>query len=148
MKKILSPVYSLNLKNIILLLNQGLFDFFWNGHICNVVSTLSNVVQFNIEIHNVVSTLLNVVDFNVDVRNVVSTLCDVATSYQPKSNVESTLKCLLGQVGKTLTLLKQEDIILNSMTRAREKWDSLDLSRGDFWMIRTCHGIPCFHFYV
>ena len=29
--------------------------------------------------------------FNVDL-----TLCDVATSYQPKSNVEPTLKCLLG----------------------------------------------------
>ena len=29
--------------------------------------------------------------FNVDL-----TLCDVATSYQPKGNVEPTLKCLLG----------------------------------------------------
>ena len=94
LKKILSLAYSLNLKNIILVLNRGLFVFcffFWNGHIRNVVSalsnvvkidiqngnvvsTLSNVVQFNVEIHNVVSTLLNVVDFNVDARNVVSTL--------------------------------------------------------------------------
>ena len=90
MKKILSPVYSSKFKNIILLLNRGLI-FFLNGHICNVVSTLpnvvkidvendnfvstlSNVVQFNIEIHNVVSTLLNVINFNVDVHNVVSTL--------------------------------------------------------------------------
>ena len=90
MKKILSPAYSLKLKNIILFLNQGLI-FFPNGHIRNVVSTLpnvvkidvendnvvstlSNVVQFNVEIHNVVSTLLNVVNFNVDVHNVVSTL--------------------------------------------------------------------------
>ena len=40
----------------------------------NVISTLSNVAQFNVEIHNVVSTLLNVVNFNVDVYNVVSTL--------------------------------------------------------------------------
>ena len=31
----------------------------------NVVSTLSNVVQFNVEIHNAVSTLLKVVNFNV-----------------------------------------------------------------------------------
>ena len=90
MKKILSPAYSLKLKNIILFLNRGLI-FFSNGHIRNVVSTLpnvvkidvendnvvstlSNVVQFNVEIHNVVSTLLNVVNFNVDVHNVVSTL--------------------------------------------------------------------------
>ena len=98
-----------------------LFYFFWNGHIRNVVSTLpnvvkidvendnvvstlSNVVQFNVEIHNVVSTLLNVVNFNVDVHNVVSTLiwrCATSrchTSYQPKSNVEPTLKCLLGTI--------------------------------------------------
>ena len=31
--------------------------------------------------------------FNVDL-----TLCDVATSYQPKSNVKPTLKCLLGNI--------------------------------------------------
>ena len=90
MKKILSPAYSLKLKNIILFLNQGLI-FFPNGHIRNVVSTLpnvvkidvengnvvstlSNIVQFNVEIHNVVSTFLNVVNFNVEVHNVVSTL--------------------------------------------------------------------------
>ena len=35
----------------------------------NVVSTLPNV-PFNVKIYNVVSTLLNVVDFNVDVSNV------------------------------------------------------------------------------
>ena len=35
-------------------------------------------------------------------------------------------------VGKALTLLKQEDIMLNSMTKTGEKWDSLVLSRGDF----------------
>ena len=35
-------------------------------------------------------------------------------------------------IGKTLTLLKQKDIILNSMTQTREKWDSLAFSRGDF----------------
>ena len=73
MKKILSPAYSLKLKNIILFFNRGLI-FFSNGHIRNVVSTLPNVVKIDVEIHNVVSTLLNVVDFNVDVHNVVSTL--------------------------------------------------------------------------
>ena len=86
MKKILSPAYSLKLKNIILFFNRGL-----NGHIRKivstlpnvvkidvendyVVSTLPNVVQFHVEKHNVVSTLFNVVNFNVDVHNVVSTL--------------------------------------------------------------------------
>ena len=66
-------------------------NFFSNGHIRNVVSTLpnvakidvenddvvstlSNVVQFNVENDNVVSTFLNVVNFNVNVHNVVSTL--------------------------------------------------------------------------
>ena len=87
MKKILSPAFSLKLKNIILLLNRG----FSNGHIRdivltlpnvvkidakndNVVLTLSSVVQFNVEKHNVVSTLFNVLNFNGDVHNVVSTL--------------------------------------------------------------------------
>ena len=90
MKKILSPAFSLKLKNIILLLNRGLI-FFSNGHIRdivltlpnvvkidakndNVVLTLSSVVQFNVEKHNVVSTLFNVLNFNSDVHNVVSTL--------------------------------------------------------------------------
>ena len=35
-------------------------------------------------------------------------------------------------IRKNLTLLKQEDIILNSMTQRIEKWDSLDFSRSDF----------------
>ena len=50
-------------------------------------------------------------------------------------------------IGKTLTLLKQKDIILNSMTQAREKEDSLVFSSGDFWMIWRCHGILYIHFY-
>ena len=90
MKKILSPAYSLKVKNVILFLNRDLI-FFSNGHIRNVVSklpsvvkidvendsvvsTLSNVVQLNVEIHHVVSTLLDVVNFNNDVHNIVSTL--------------------------------------------------------------------------
>ena len=107
MKKILSPAYSLKLKNIILFLNRGLI-FFSNGHIRNVVSTLpnvvkidvendnvvstlSNVVQFNVEIHNVVSTLLNVVDFNIDVSNVVSTLIWRCVTSRRHINLKSTL---------------------------------------------------------
>ena len=70
------------------------YIFFSNGHIRNVVSTFPNV-----EKHNVVSTLFYVKFphchtqrcFNVDL-----TLRDFATSYQPKNNVELTLKCLLG----------------------------------------------------
>ena len=55
---------------------------------------------------NVVSTFLNVVNFKVDVQrcfNVDLALCDVAISYQPKSNVEPTLKCLLGMFLRSCT---------------------------------------------
>ena len=38
-------------------------------------------------------------------------------------------------VGKTLTLLKQDDTILNSMNQSREKSDPHVLNVGDFWMI-------------
>ena len=71
MKKILSPAYSLKLKNIILFFNRGLI-FFSNGHIRNVVSTLPNVVKIDVENDNVVSTLSNIVQFNVEKHNVVS----------------------------------------------------------------------------
>ena len=65
--------------------------FFWNDHIRNFVSTLSNVVQFNVEIHNVVSTLLNVVDFNVDVRNLVSMLIWRCATSRRHINLKATL---------------------------------------------------------
>ena len=90
MKKILSSAYSLKLNNIILFFNWGLICiqmviFATLFRRCptlgkstlkmkNVVSTLFNVVEFNVEKHNVVSTLFNVVNFNVDVHNIVSTL--------------------------------------------------------------------------
>ena len=108
----LSPTYSLKFKNIILFLNRGLYFFFSNGHILNVVSTLPKVVKIDVENDKVVLTLSNVVQFSVEKHNVVSTLfyvrhtqrCfnvdltlyDVATSYQPKNNIEPTLKFLLG----------------------------------------------------
>ena len=110
--KFLSSAYSLKLKNIILFLNRGL-SFFSNSHICNVVSTLPNVVKIDVENGNVVSTLSCSIQrwntqccFNVVQRckfqywrtqrcfNVDLTLCDIATSYQPKNYVEPTLKCL------------------------------------------------------
>ena len=107
MKKILSPAYSLKLKNIILPLDRGLI-FFLNGHIRNVVSTLpnvvkidvendnvvstlSNVVQFNVEKHNVVSTLFYVVNFNVDIHNVVSTLIWRCATSRRHINLKATL---------------------------------------------------------
>ena len=45
--------------------------FFSNDHICNVVSTLPNVVKIDVENDNVVSTLSNVVQFNTEKHNVV-----------------------------------------------------------------------------
>ena len=33
------------------------------------------------------------------------------------------------------------------MSQTKEKRDSLVLSRGDFWTIWRCHGLPCFHIY-
>ena len=118
MQNILRLVYSLKLKSIILFLTRGLvFIFFSNGHIHNVVSTLSNVMKIYVVV-DVFWTLPNVVQINLEIDNVASndvfqrcefqrlstqrcfnvglTLCDVATSYQPKHNVETTLKCLLG----------------------------------------------------
>ena len=97
--------FHLKLKIIILLLLKVYFDCFAKGHIHNVVSTSPNVVQPEIENDNVVLTLfistLNYTTlirqwgtqrcFNADLR-----LLPNATSCQPKTNVEPTLKCLLG----------------------------------------------------
>ena len=33
------------------------------------------------------------------------------------------------------------------MIQTTENWDSLVLSRADFWMVWRFHGIPCFYFY-
>ena len=38
-------------------------------------------------------------------------------------------------------------MILSSITQRTEKWDSLVLSKADFWMVWIYHGIPCFHIY-
>ena len=50
-------------------------------------------------------------------------------------------------IQKTLTLPKHKDIILSSMTQKTEKWDSLVMSKAEFWMVWRYHGIPFFHFY-
>ena len=65
--------------------------FFSNDHICNVVSTLLNVLKIDIENDNVVSTLSNVVQFNVKIHNVVSTLLNVANFNGDVHIVVSTL---------------------------------------------------------
>ena len=36
--------------------------------------------------------------------------------------------------------------ITHSISQTRKKWDSLVLSRSDFWMTWKHHGTPCFHF--
>ena len=100
MKKILSPAYSLKLKNIIFLLTGTLafiylfiyLFIFSNGHIHNVVSKLSNVLQINVEIENVNSTLLNVVGFNIDVYNVASLLIWRCTTPCRHTNLKATSK--------------------------------------------------------
>ena len=84
------------------------FNFFLNGHIHNVVSTLpnfvkidveddnvvstlSNVIQFNVEKHKVVSTIFNVVNFNVDVHNAGSPLIWGCATSRRHINLETTL---------------------------------------------------------
>ena len=64
--------------------------FFSNGHIRNVVSTLSNVVQFDVEIH-VFSTLLNIVNYNVDVHNLVWMLIWRCATLRRHINLKTTL---------------------------------------------------------
>ena len=72
-------------------IEASFFFFFWNGHICRVVSTLPNVVKINIENNNVVLTLSNVVQFNVETHNVVSTFLTVVNFNVDEHNVVSTL---------------------------------------------------------
>ena len=96
-----------------------IFVLYGNGHFLNVLSTLASVVKLDLEngkvvstlpnvfhtkvdIHDVDLTLFDVVSLNVDTYNVVSTLTwpfptsQRIPTYQPKDNVETTLKCLLG----------------------------------------------------
>ena len=45
-----------------------LFELFTNGHVDNVVSTMSNVLKLEVE-NDVFSTLTNVVNINVEIDN-------------------------------------------------------------------------------
>ena len=77
------------------------FSLFRSGHFHNVVqlyvenenvvSTLSNVVHVNVEIHNIDSTLLDV-NFNVEICNVVSTLIWRCPTSRRPINQKTTLK--------------------------------------------------------
>ena len=66
-------------------------NFYSNGHICNVVLTLPNIVKIDVENDNVISTLSKVVDFNVEKQNIVSTLFNVVNFNVDVHNVVSTL---------------------------------------------------------
>ena len=45
-----------------------------------------------------------------------------------------------------MTLREHGDIILNTMSQKREKWNPFVLGRAEFWMIWRSYGIPCFNF--
>ena len=103
MKKILSPAYSLKLKNIILLLNRGLI-FFWMVIIASLFrrcptlwkSTLKTTTLFRhcLTLFNSTLkyiTLWNVVIFNVDVHNVFSTLIWRCATSRRHINLKATL---------------------------------------------------------
>ena len=122
MKKILSPAYSLKLKNIILFFNRALFFFqmvifatlfrrcptLWKSML--KMTTLFRryptlLVQrwktqrcFNVILHCKFQRWHTQRCFNVGL-----TLYYVTTLYQPKSNVETTSKCLLGILQLLLT---------------------------------------------
>ena len=70
------------------------FALFGNVHFRNVVSTLTNVVKFDVKKDNVVltvSTLSNVAHISVEILNVDLTLLDVVNSNIEIDNVVSTL---------------------------------------------------------
>ena len=81
----------MKLKSIIMFLTWSLFFHFFNGHIHNVVRRWKWQRWFDIVQHCKFQRWRTQRCFNVDL-----TLYDVATSYQPKNNVETTLKYLLG----------------------------------------------------
>ena len=78
----------------------------------DIVSTLSNVVHVNVEIHNVDSTLFEVVNSIVEIHNVFSTLVPrrdaVSTKIQRWNNVEMFAWLIRFSIsGTTITALKE-----------------------------------------
>ena len=109
---ILSPPYSLKLKNIVLFLNENLI-FFPDSHIRNFVSTLPNVVKIDVENDNVVSSLFNVVQFNAEIYNVVSALLNVANFNFDVHNIAATL------IWRCVTLRRH----INLKTMLNRRWN-------------------------
>lgn len=95
-QKTLSLAYSilndfyLKLKNITSFLTRDLF-FFENDHIHNVVETLPEIVEFEVEHENFALTLSKVVQINVQRGSVDLTLLKVLNSNVDIDNVASTL---------------------------------------------------------
>ena len=141
-----------------------------NGHFPSVVSTLTDLVKLDVEKDNVVSTLPNFSRINVEIHNVDSMLSNVAnssiemhnddlrfyhvaTSYQPKDNVEATLKCLLGNFKQLLEKYKWVSarqrlgssfwVLLNSSFAQRDCFISLLLifsqcDQCNWWCVCVC----------
>ena len=119
----------------------------------NVVSTLPNFSRINVEIHNVDSMLSNVANSNIEMHNDDLRFYHVATSYQPKDNVEATLKCLLGNFKQLLEKYKWVSarqrlgssfwVLLNSSFAQRDCFISLLLifsqcDQCNWWCVCVC----------
>ena len=77
----------------------------------DVVSTLSNVVHMNVEIHNVDSRLFDIVNPNIDINNVVSTLiCRCPTSRRHMNQ-----KTTLGMYCQTLLISAKQKNVQKAM---------------------------------
>ena len=86
---------------------ESRLNFFRNVHIGNVVSTLPNVAQFNVEIHIALLTLFNVLNFNVGVHNFLSTLIWRCATSQSHINLKTTLLSRLNRLLGSVSMLKK-----------------------------------------